>query len=55
MFNKNGIRILGKDEEIFGMKDIQSSEVKKPQHPGLDRLNRYPILREAFQKAINSK
>jgi len=51
MVNKHGIRIMDKDEDVFGLKCGDDRQTYKPQDERLKNITRYPVLRMALEKA----
>jgi len=55
MRNRHGIQIIGNDEKLFGLDDVQLSQAEELQASRPVAIDRFTSLRDAFEAAIRSK
>jgi len=55
MQNKHGIQIIGSDEKLFGLGDVQLCQAEELQASRPVAIDRFCSLRDAFESAIRSK
>ena len=55
MRNKHGIQIIGNDQRLFGLDDVQLSQAEELQASRPVAIDRFTSLRDAFEAAIRSK
>lgn len=55
MMNQHGIQIIGSDEKLFGLDDVQLSQAEDLQASRPVAIDRFFSLRDAFEAAIRNK
>ena len=55
MNDKHGIQIIGNDQKLFGLDDVQLSQAEELQASRPVAIDRFTSLRDAFEAAIRSK